>query len=93
MIIPVAWTIPVRVPIHDPHRRADLGEQPKLQDALEPRAAVWLLEGTDLDIMNAQRWAAQQEHPTRVDSWPADHPDILGAARTAALAGGADGTP
>lgn len=81
MIVTVAWAVPSIVPVEDPHRRVDLGERPALREVLEPRAAVWLNDGGPEDLERARAWAAEQEHPTRVDSWPPDHRDPLGAAR------------
>lgn len=85
MLITVAWTEAVNVPV-DPHLcRVDLGERPKLREALEPRACVWLLDGAEEDLDRARRWALEQGRAISVETWPTDTANVLDRARAKVL--------
>ena len=84
--ITIAWVETVSIPVAGQTVRSDLGELPKLEPVSVPRAAVWLLEGTEADVEKARRYAAAQSPSYTVAVWPVGQPDVLDAARAAVSA-------
>jgi hypothetical protein len=60
VIIVLAKTEVVRVPVNPGLVRADLGEQYKLRDVLDPKALTWVLEGDEVELGKAQVFASRE---------------------------------
>lgn len=65
-------------------RRTDLGERPVTRSVQSPRAAMWLISGTDEDLTRARAWAAREGKT--VFTFPTTEPDPLGQARIKIMA-------
>lgn len=65
-------------------RRADLGEAPVLRWEPEPRALVWLVNGREADVADAEAFAAREGW--RVFTYPLAEGDPLGRAKRDVLA-------
>ncbi len=59
MIIILAKTEIVQIPINPDRVRADLGERHTFRDVLDPRALTWCLEGDDFELTKARTFAAR----------------------------------
>jgi len=85
--IVIAWTVPERVKVDDwADVRVDLGERGEFETIDRPRAAMWLIEGTDADVEKAQAHARTISESARVFTYASDERDPLGAAKRAIAA-------
>jgi hypothetical protein len=64
---------------------ADLGERPTMRPTRLAKAAMWLRQGTEVDVEKARAYAAKDGH--RVLTFPQSERDPLGAAKAAVLRG------
>ena len=61
--------------------RIDLGERPKMEDVLIPRAAIWVADGRAADIDRARAFAAGFGRGAKVFTFLKSEADPIGAAK------------
>jgi hypothetical protein len=61
MIIILAKTDTIQVPVNPDRVRTDLGERHTFRDVRDPKALTWCLEGDDVELAKAQLFAERED--------------------------------